>query len=122
MTPAKPRATKGPEEPVTPSADRYVAAVEKDHALSMLMNMQQTLGEVVNELKHVAKELDGVCTKVDKLTHWQSRVLGGVAVVICLWAIFSVFRDDVHFGPPPSPAGQGAAPTALAAPAAKPPG
>jgi hypothetical protein len=83
----------------TAPPDAYRLAIDKDHALSMLMSMQQTLGEVCNELKHVNNSLDGLSAKVDKLSHWQSRVLGGVAVIICLWAVFSIFHDDVHFGP-----------------------
>jgi len=94
-------ATPGTLPQVTPSSQGYTA----DFTLQGIMDLQKTVAVLCEKVDRLSSDvgslrtkLDEQGTKVDRLSHWQSRLLGGAAVlaavVAVVWTILNVVPWD----------------------------
>ena len=66
---------------VTPAERAYRSVLEQDHAISMLMEMQASIGQLRSSFDSLKSSVDGVKTKVDDLVAWKHKILGGAVVL-----------------------------------------
>ena len=70
---------------------------------NMLVEIFRAVPRMQAQLEHIEESVDSTRTKVDDLsrkvedlTCWKNRVLGGVAVIAFLWAGMKLVSDYVH--------------------------
>lgn len=68
------------------------------------MEMQKSLGEINASIKSLSSAIDSIKSKVDDLTNWKNRILGGAlvlgAVITVLGFLVGKFWDHVTFKSP----------------------
>lgn len=103
--PRRPAAERG--SPITMPQGNPSSAAPFDHSFTLqaVMELQKTvavLGEKIDRMsadtRAIESKVDGVEGKVDKLSHWQSRLLGGAAVLVVvitiLWTVVNLVPWD----------------------------
>jgi len=97
--PEQPRSsTPGTLPDVTPAASTGYTA---DFTMQTMLEMQRTLGDIgakvdrmSSDLQRLDSKIDGYGEKLEKLRHWQSRLLGGAAVltvvVAIVWTVLNI--------------------------------
>jgi hypothetical protein len=70
---------------------------------NMLVEIFRAVPRMQAQLEHIEESVDSTRTKVDDLsrkvedlTSWKNRILGGVAVLAFLWAGMKLVSDYVH--------------------------
>lgn len=67
-----------------------------DMGQNILLDIYRAVPRIEAKLEHLEEAADSTKKKVDDLTSWKNRVLGGVAVLAFLWAGMKLLSDYIH--------------------------
>ena len=94
----------------------YRSVLDQDFAISLLMELQKSVSQLETRLDHVKESVDSTKTKVEGLTSWKNKILGGAMVLGALISIatfligkFSSYitiaapASEQHLAAPPAP-------------------
>ena len=96
----------------------HAPGIGYDTGQNMLVEIFRAVPRMQAKLEHIEESVDStrrhvesLGRKVEDLTSWKNRILGGVAVVAFLWAGLKLLSDYVHIS-----VGRDAAGSAMVAP------
>lgn len=67
-----------------------------DMGQSILLDIYRAVPRIEAKLEHLEEAADSTKKKVEDLTIWKNRILGGVAVLAFLWAGMKLLSDYIH--------------------------
>jgi len=73
-----------------------VSQFDGDMGQNILLDIYRAVPLIEAKLEHLEEAADSTKKKVDDLTSWKNRVLGGVAVLAFLWAGMKLLSDYIH--------------------------